>query len=1233
MGGEPSFGAELRRLRGERALSLAGLAELTHYSKGYLSKIETGMKPASNDLAQRLDTALNTGGHLSRVLTLSERPVCPYLGLAAFDTTDSGWFFGREQTNAELLDGAAAALGNRKPLALVGPSGAGKSSLLRAGLLAALGANALPGSAAWPALYMTPTTTPDIEFTERAALLPGIDLDNPVQQIIVVIDQLEEVFTLCENEAERSAFLARVCAVAATGRALVVLGLRADFYDRCLSYPVLLEALRFNQVTVGPLTVAELRAAITCPAEVAELRLEPGLVDLLLADIGAREHGVNDVGALPLLSHALLETWQQREDTTLTVAGYRRTGGIANAVAQTAEQAYCSMVPTVREAARRLFLRLVRVGEHQHDTRRPVEREPLLRAVSDRAETEQALQVLARTRLLTVDANTVTLTHEALLHAWPRLRGWLDSDRAGLHIHQQLSEAAQAWDREARHPSLLQRGPRLALAVDWAREHDRQLDVLERDFLAASRQEEYQVRRKERRNARRLRVLVAGLTVLTVLALGATTIAIHQSNVAAGQRDTAISKALAGEATQLRATDPALAAQLSLAAYRVADTAEARGSLLASSGGPAATQLKAHTTNLHDLTFAPDGRTLITAGGDGTTRLWDLTTPSRPIARATITGRTADVTAIALSANGNLLATADDIDTTRLWRMNPESDPITAGVLPGTGQGLALAFSHNGALLAIAQHDGGVGVWEVTDPTTPVHLGTLSGHTGAVRSLAFAPNAPMLITGSDDHTSRLWDLTAPRSPVPLAIMTEHTATIRAVAFSPDGRLAGTGSDDHAVALWTMVNPRQPERFSVLTGHTTAVRGLAFSEDGRTIATTSDDQTVRLWHTSPGDADSPVLASLPQPAPARRAAFGAGGRILATGDDLGGVWIRQMPAPIIAIPGPVKAMSYHPTRPELAIASAGTQWWNLEDPRKRFEAGNIADNGVWIPALAYDPRGGVLAVGDEKSTRLFDTTDPATPTLLADLGVHGAKRMAMAYSPNGRVLAVSDANYTIRLWDSTDPARPTAAGVLEGHGNFTNTMTFSPDGRTLATSSNDYSTRIWDVTDPRAPALVTTLTDHSNAVIGVAFSPDGRLLATASEDHTVHLLDMTERTRPRVIASLTGHSAGVNTVAFSPDSRLLASGSDDQTTRLWDVTNPQKPTSLTSLTGHSGPVHNVLFSPDGRTLVSGSDDHTARLWTTTPTDVIHRICEFDRPMLSPDQWNQYVPDLPFRPLCT
>jgi hypothetical protein len=499
--------------------------------------------------------------------------VCPYPGLAAFRAEDTRWFFGRERVTTELMGRLAACLDQAHPLVLVGASGSGKSSLLRAGLLPALSAGTLlvPGSRTWPQLVFSPTSDPVGELAAQVARLGGVDpgvmrselVADPEgfattirralaawagggeisgARVVLVVDQFEETFLRCTEDHDRQVFIRAVCAAAGDGAsgseppALVVLGMRADLYDRCTAYPELLPALQDGQVVLGPMRLAELRAAIERPAYAAGLTLEPELVETLLHELdtgnGSANAGANaaapyDPGALPLLSHALQGTWEHREDRTLTVAGYQATGGIRGAVAATAEATFQGFDPAEQQAARRLLLRMVQIGDGVPDTRLRADRNTLIEHSPDSAAASTVFDAFAHARLITADEDAAEITHEALLRAWPRLRGWIDADRAGLYIHQQLTDAAQRWDRNGRPASALYRETALAVAQDWAQEpaHQDDLGTLERDFLAGS--QALRAHQQEKSH-RRTRQLIASLVVLLLLSLAGGGIALYQ---------------------------------------------------------------------------------------------------------------------------------------------------------------------------------------------------------------------------------------------------------------------------------------------------------------------------------------------------------------------------------------------------------------------------------------------------------------------------------------------------------------------------------------------------------------------------------------------------------------------------------------------------------------------------------------------------------------------------------
>ncbi|MEV0259876.1 WD40 repeat domain-containing protein [Streptomyces sp. NPDC050617] len=1217
--------------------------------------------------------------------------ICPYPGLEAFGAEQADWFFGRGQLVAGLLDRLDRQTHEGGPQILVAPSGTGKSSLLRAGLLPAIADGRLPGSARWPCAVFSPTAAPltalaaqlahltgtsaqymaqamafGAEYTAavlRAALLrqqsesPQAQAPAPAPRCVIVVDQLEELFTLRAEAPTLRRFLDVLAAIADAApdegpAGLVVFGLRSDFYTQCAAHPQLQSALQDRQLFIGPMTESGVREAILYPARAVGLEVEPGLVEVLLRDLsaltGPTAADASGAGAgdgryaaerLPLLAHALRATWQQRHGSVLTVDGYQSTGGIAHALANTADQLYDRLDAPGQQVARRLLLNLVKIGEGTEDVRRPMPYETLLAhsRAPDRA--AEVVSVFTQARLLTRGADQVTLTHEALLRAWPRLRQWIDADRPGNLVRQELEDAAADWRHKDRDARLLYRGSRLEAAGQWA-------DAAPADgpsttathFLTASL-------RQQRRAARVRRTVIAVLSVLVLLATGAAAYAFversaaqDQRSVAEGQRNTAVFNQLTAEADSLRGTNASLAAQLDLTAYRMKRTEDLRTHLLTDANIPLSTALTGYDKSVLTVAFSPDGHTLATGGDGGTLRLWNVADPAHPkkIGKP-LSGAIGNINSVAFSPDGRTLATTG-AKGAQLWNVSDLDSPVPVGERHND---YAVAFGpdQKKRILASAGFDGKLRLWNAADPARLTELGEpLTSGSGAISRVVFSPDGRTLATTTRDGATRLWNVTDPNRPTELG---KAITGANRIAFSPDKRTLASTGRDAKVQLWNVSDPGNPRKHGEpLDGHIGVIFALAFSPDGNTLASVSGDQTARLWNVT----DPALPAQLGDPLTGHTGtiydvAFSRDGRTMATvgADRTVRVWNR--PATLLTThTRAANAVAFN--RDGHTLATAGddgkVRLWDVTDSAGATLLKVALDHHTEaVRAIAFSRNGRMLATaGGDGNIWLWDVSDPKDPTLKgkcpADDADAGADIVSVAFDRDGRTLAGAGDNEKVRLWNVTDPGRPVALGTpLTGR-----SVAFSPDGRTLATAGGERNVRLWDVRDPAdRGSLGEPRSSQTDSIFSLAFSPDGRTLASASLDSTIQLWKATGPDRPAPLgAPRTGHTHAVVSVAFSPDGRMLASGSSDRTVRLWKVTGADGLTPLGErLTGHTEGINSVAFSPDGRTLASAAGDHTVRLWPLGIDEAEQRICAYAG---SPtrQQWKQYLPQLPYKPPC-
>ncbi|WP_103350742.1 BTAD domain-containing putative transcriptional regulator [Amycolatopsis sp. CA-128772] len=1160
---------------------------------------------------------------------------CPYPGLAAFDRSLARYFFGRTELVGKLLDKLKQRLAVPEIVVVTAISGAGKSSLLQAGLLPALDRGALSerGNKARYVLFR-PTSDPGgVLRAELAGLGAGPG------RLVLVVDQFEETFTQCADEQERHAFIRALAELAAGAGdrppAVVVLGVRIDFFDRCAEYQELSAALS-NPFLVNAMTPGELREAIERPAKEAGLAWEPGLVDVLLKEFGIdgamTSKAAYAAGQLPLLSHTLQAICDLRTGDTLTRKEYESVRGVRGAILTTVEGALLNLGAEEEAVMKRLLLRLVRIGEGAEHTRQRVD----LSELRDEA-TRAALDRLAANRLVTVTGKTAEITHEALLREWPALQEWIRESEVRLFARQQLLEAATAWRRDGRHPGDLYRNPKLASVREWAGPGAAEADLpaYAAEFLEQSIVREDEVHAAERRRTRRRQQLVAALVTVAVLVVCFAGYSLVAWSRSVRQHTNSIADQAAGTAlNELRSSDTLLGAQLALAAYRLSPTTAARSSLLSAFQVPYGTTLPGHTGSVNAVAYARNGKLLATAGDDHEILLWDTSAPRYPVRKARLPGHTDAVNAIAFSPDGRVLASSGAERGIFLWDVGDPDRPVLLTRLPGhAGAVVSLQFGRDGRTLASGSRDRTVRLWDVT-PAHPHELSRTDLATG-VRSVAFSPDARTLAAAGDDGGIRLLDVSAPGRPGAPVVVPGHTAAVESVAFSPDGRTLASVGDDSDVKLWDAGTPgklRVLTAFGYLGQWMTAV---AFSPDGRTLAFGGFDRAVTVMDVSDPAHTGPTRTVAGVDGPVRSLAFRPDGGAVAATSAGGSSKLAELDGPGLHHGGPVGIEDVAASADGAVLATAGSdtvvQIRDLGRPGPPVE---LREHRAKVLAVTFSRQGRLLATAsDDGTAQLWDLREPGAPRRLGTIEAPGTLLKAVAFSPDDRTLAVAGSDEMVRLWDIGDPRAPQRIAELAGHSGEVESLSYSPDGRTLASGGLDATVRLWDVSSPHAAKLRVTLTGHRDYVWAVAFSPDGKVLATGGTDKDVLLWDVGRPGEvPKRLSELP-HPGPVSSIAFGPaGGHRLVTADDDHVVRLWDITEPGQPELLSNLYGHGDRVTSVAFVPDGHTVVSGGRDGTALVWETDPERLARRVCAETAGVDARFVWNRYYGGDPFRPGC-
>ncbi|MFE7274204.1 hypothetical protein [Streptomyces sp. NPDC057623] len=1185
-----------------------------------------------------------------------DTPSAPYRGLARFEPGDRHLFFGRDQVTEEL----GALVRDHRLAVLFGASGSGKSSLLRAGLIPLLRERAgrHDGAGGRPAALriLTPGARPAATYGHLLAPAEG----EP--ESWVVVDQFEEAFTLCHDQAERARFIDLLLAARDPGSRLrVLIAVRADFYPRCLEHRGLADALRGAGLALGPMTADELREAVVKPAATAGLLVERELTARLVDEI------LDEPGALPMLSHALLETWRRRRSRMLSLAAYEAAGGVRGAIAATAEEVYGTLGPEERTVARRLLLRMVEpggepAGPHGQgdgattaDTRRPLSRaeldewaDPLVPGVVER---------LAGARLLTADEDGVQLTHEALISCWPRLAGWLEEDRERLRQHRRLAQAARAWLEADRDPGALWRGTRLDLAREGFTPEDL-LTAAERDFLAAALESRDAEHRAVARAARRSRLLLTTLSVVVAVAVAVGLVAVTQARAGQRQRTEAAARRAAAVADSLRSTDPRTAMGLSAAAWRLAALPESRRALLGALAQPELdTFADPGPSGMSTDYLVDSGRSLLGVNGR-TWRTWDVATHRRTASGTLPAG--AQVFAAGPDAHTLALVVDDGIrlwDTARdRWVGEPRPRPrrTTYLALGGSGRGyvvggvradgadgidgrVELRSVADGRLLFATQAPGGAQVVPSPDDRyvalcpagkAPRLLDTGDGHeiTGAWQNagglcgdgvrLLFgggAKGAPQRFAAVDTNGVSVWDTGTRREVAALS-----DSEVSSAVISADGAFLATANGTE-IKVWRLSSPDAPvfrrplddqQAYGTLAwdlAHTT----LRYLDVNTVHSFDTTTATTAAWRDE-ALADALLAPDGDTVATARLAGDGYRFELRGTaqdrgpggGDDADGPGVRALPA--VPLPGPAD-----PERPVLA--------------------------GETSPLMAFSPDGEMFAYGasapaQDPAAQRITVWDVARGRVLATFGTAPAGQSAgsvlsIALGPGGRTLYAARQNAEGEVADEVwDVSRGRRSGVLAKPAG--SLLAVRPDGRLLAGDN-----RAVRLPSGRPTELGP---DPDDGTTALAFTADGTRLAAGDRTRRVtvwdgDLSDHADILRDAFPDAGAGSPEEIGSLALSPDGRTLAVGGDEGTLQLWDLDTHQPLGGPLPTPGEA--ITSLAFAPDGQTLYVSGTHVPVRRYDLDAAHALRRVCARAAGQgLTRTTWRTYLPDATYRKVC-
>ncbi|NES88487.1 MULTISPECIES: caspase family protein [Okeania] len=1016
-------------------------------------------------------------------------------------------------------------------------------------------------------------------------------------RIVMVVDQFEEVFTLCLDKIERQEFFD--CLMGAIDKNyqdnshastfLLIISMGAEFLGKCFEqeYSGLARQIQSHLVTVTPMTRQELQQAIAAPVKQVGIEIQPELVEQMIVDTESH-------GNLPLLQYTLTELWRQRRIDQFTLNQYINLGGVKGCLEKQAYATYHSLNARERQVAKQIFLKLVQINEDTVVSCKRVLKTDLITPQQSLAVVSKILKKLAKARLIITTKFTnyqntnqtvtvIELAHNTIIHHWSQLSFWVESNREAIKQKPGMEADAQRWLKKDKSGKYLLSGRKLSLAESLL-ESDADsafVSVLAKEFLEKS------INRKRFQNNFRLGSIIGLILILGGLS------GFSLINWQVAEKDRLNS--------QLNA--------LSLSAENQFTANQGFDALL--------TAIKAGTKLHNTSEVSADVRMRVLIALRKT--VYGVST------RRTIAEHTQPVNSISLSKDRKIIASASDDGTIKLWS---NSGKELATLKGHQGAVYSVDFSPNSKMLVSAGNDGTVKLWNQNGKI----LVTMKGHQGAVNSVSFSPDGKAIASGGVDGTIKLWNLKGKL----LKSIQAHQDKIYSVSY---GKVLASASEDKTVKLWNS----QGQQLAILKGFKDRVLSVSVSQDGKTIATASWDHTVRVW-----GIDGQKMGTLKgHKSPVVSVNFSADGKTIASGSSDGTIKLwTHYGREIATLKGHstwVSSLSLSNDRLTLASASADNtiKLWNLQEQKLPTLKGHTS----YITAISFSPDAQMIATGGyDRSVKIWSrdgeelaslkghkrgiyslSFSPDSQTVasasadgigivwnLAGLGNatlsgHKDRVYSISYSSDGKMLATASLDQTIKLWNIRGQQLLTIPGGIDE----LRTVTFRPDGKAIAAAGfggeSQVVLKIWSIEGEE----LGKIEGLCNVIKKVSFSANGKILAVACSDNTVKLLTP----EGQAIATLRGHQGQVNSLSFTPDGKIIASGSDDGTVKIWTVDGEE----LVSLAGIREGVMDVSFSPDGKMLGAVGKDRVAILWNFDLDNLLARGCDIVHDYLqnSPD----------------